>query len=205
MLTTIQFLINDSDLQREMMDEMDDVTTAIRHWGNIEYLHMRSNIGSPPNCHDSVEDYLVNLYKSILAFKVCLSSICKQGTTGDLSCAFRDSYDKRLTMLVQIAKAAGTIEQLKRTYKSFKDCESQCKRALDDCQKINDEHKKICDWISDYQTEKAYMNMCERIELDKYPGCGQWLLDMSEYKDWTAGRSGILWIQGTGKQHISTF
>jgi hypothetical protein len=108
-------------------------------------------------------------------------------------------------MLAQILKATGTIETLKKLYRSFKICESNCTKTFDDCQKVNDEHTKIRDWISDIKSENAYMTMCERIELDKYPGCGQWVLDLPEYQNWSAGRSDILWIQGTGEQHNPTF
>jgi hypothetical protein len=108
-------------------------------------------------------------------------------------------------VLAQISTAAGGIDTLKQRYRVFKTCESKCTKAFDDCQKISDEHTKTCDWISDNRPENAYTNMYECIELDKYPNCGQWLLDMAEYKDWDFGHSDILWIEGTGKQYIPTF
>jgi hypothetical protein len=40
--------------------------------------------------------------------------------------------------------------------------------------------------------------MYENIELNKYPACGKWLLDLTEYKDWNTGRTDVLWVHGTG-------
>jgi hypothetical protein len=45
--------------------------------------------------------------------------------------------------------------------------------------------------------------MEERTDFDKFPDCGQWLLNLESYKSWEAGNSEVLWISGTGKRHIS--
>jgi hypothetical protein len=79
-------------------------------------------------------------------------------------------------VLAQTSTATGKVETLKQRVRVLKTCEAKCTKIFDDFQKMN-EHGKIRDWVSEYQPENVYMEISERIQLDKYPGCGQWLVE----------------------------
>jgi hypothetical protein len=66
-----------------MIDEVNEVTVAIRHWGNIEYLYLRSDANTSHNRYESIEENLIELYEKIFDFKVDLSIACQQKTSGE--------------------------------------------------------------------------------------------------------------------------
>ncbi|KAI4608580.1 hypothetical protein J4E83_009016 [Alternaria metachromatica] len=178
----LQVLVDGVDQQAGLLNAVEDITTIIRHWGNIEYLYLRRNAETTDNRHIRVEASLLALYGLILEFILHLIKICKHGTTA------------------QIFGSPGAKVEMTRQHLEVKTRDSRCKQEFEDCQKIGDECLKIREWVFKDVPEKAYMDMCERIQLDKYPGCGQWLLDSEEYKSWEAGNTEVLWIRGTAQK-----
>jgi hypothetical protein len=75
-------LINDSDLQRDIIEDVSELTSAIRHWGNIEYLYMRRDAKDVHNRYIPVQESLVELYEKILDVQVDLSIMCQQNGLG---------------------------------------------------------------------------------------------------------------------------
>jgi len=65
-----------------------------------------------------------------------------------------------------------------------------------------DQHDRIKMWISGYQPEATHGNILEMTGVDQtYRTCGQWLLDMPKFNDWSSTKSAeghrIFWLRGT--------
>jgi hypothetical protein len=107
-----------------------------------------------------------------------------------------------LIVSASLFKAPGISAKLKQVHGAFKLADSSCRTALEDCQKKLDGHIKIRDWISEDKSVSAYLKMRDLVDLRKFPGCGQWLLDSESYQIWDDGSSEVLCISGTGKSHM---
>ncbi|KAE8440718.1 hypothetical protein EG329_006769 [Mollisiaceae sp. DMI_Dod_QoI] len=65
-----------------------------------------------------------------------------------------------------------------------------------------EQHDKVKTWISNYQPKKFHDEALERTGVgQKYPTCGQWLLNSPKFTDWSlmepASEHRILWLRGT--------
>ncbi|KAH7087332.1 hypothetical protein FB567DRAFT_628309 [Paraphoma chrysanthemicola] len=175
----MQSLVNDATLLRTVGDSVTVLASTIRHWTDIEFRYsLNAPIGTI-KAYKAIESPLLELYTSVLEVLGVLYVECRRGRLVGYLATFENQG--RILELVERMKLKA----------------SSCQEAFDRRKSEMDQTKEIRQWLSPLDALSVHKGLCDKMNLEKYPGCSQWLFKSDKYTQWLAGRIPILWISGT--------
>ena len=81
--------------------------------------------------------------------------------------------------------------------KEINNCHEICDIDYNSCLKKIEQNGKIRDWITEQKSKNEHVAVCNKVNIEKYPNCGLWLLETPDFKRWSNGSLPVLWIKGT--------
>jgi hypothetical protein len=196
-----QACLGEFTLQQQVSRDLNDITSNLTHWANVESLYLGTNKNDILNKFKLLESDLVKLYTAVLEMEVELVSWVPDRGIG---MTLHPILDLRLSHYTsaRVAKELERAVTWKNLTQDISSYHGICKNTFDDCKMKIDQHDKIREWISEYRPEAAHNDILERTGVDqKYRTCGQWLFDMPKFRDWSSREPAqdyrILWLRGT--------